>query len=52
MKVTEYFKIKMKAKYFSDTDTMLIQFSDREIGETYDLNHCTGHFLGYNSITI
>jgi uncharacterized protein YuzE len=28
----------MKAKYFSDTDTMLLQFSDREIDETYDLN--------------
>lgn len=28
----------MKAKHFSDTDTMLLQFSDREIDETYDLN--------------
>lgn len=28
----------MKAKYFSDTDTMLIQFSDREIEDTFDLN--------------
>ena len=28
----------MKAKYFSDTDTMLLQFSDRKIDETYDLN--------------
>ena len=28
----------MKAKYFKDTDTFLIQFSDSEIVETYDLN--------------
>lgn len=28
----------MKAKYFPDTDTLLIQFSDTEIAETYDLN--------------
>jgi uncharacterized protein YuzE len=28
----------MKAKYFSDTDTMLIQFGNTEIAETYDLN--------------
>ena len=28
----------MQAKYFSDTDTLLLQFSDREIVETYDLN--------------
>lgn len=27
----------MKAKYFPDTDTLLIQFSDTEIAETYDL---------------
>jgi uncharacterized protein YuzE len=28
----------MQAKYFSDTDTLLLQFNDREIVETYDLN--------------
>lgn len=28
----------MKAKYFPDTDTLLLQFSDAEIAETYDLN--------------
>ncbi len=28
----------MKTKYFPDTDTLLIQFSDTEIAETYDLN--------------
>ena len=28
----------MKAKYFPDTDTLLIQFSNEEIAETYDLN--------------
>jgi uncharacterized protein YuzE len=28
----------MKAKYFSDTDTLLIEFNDKEIAETYDLN--------------
>ncbi len=28
----------MKAKYFSSTDTLLLQFSDEEITETYDLN--------------
>ena len=28
----------MKAKYFKDTDTLLITFSDHEIAETYDLN--------------
>ena len=28
----------MKAKYFPDTDTFLIQFSNSEIAETYDLN--------------
>jgi uncharacterized protein YuzE len=28
----------MLAKYFPDTDTLLLQFSDREIVETYDLN--------------
>jgi len=28
----------MKAKYFPDTDTFLIQFSNAEIAETYDLN--------------
>ncbi|GEM_PF-5916142 len=27
----------MKAKYFYDTDTLLLQFSDAEIAETYDL---------------
>ena len=28
----------MLAKYFPDTDALLLQFSDREIAETYDLN--------------
>jgi uncharacterized protein YuzE len=28
----------MKAKYFSDTDTLLLEFSDGEISETYDIN--------------
>lgn len=28
----------MKTKYFSDTDTLLLEFSDAEIAETYDLN--------------
>jgi uncharacterized protein YuzE len=28
----------MQAKYFSDTDTLLLQFNDRQIVETYDLN--------------
>ena len=28
----------MRAKYFADTDTLLLQFNDREIAETYDLN--------------
>ena len=28
----------MKAKYFSDTDTLLLEFSDGEIAETFDIN--------------
>jgi uncharacterized protein YuzE len=28
----------MKAKYFSDTDTLMLTFSNNEITETYDLN--------------
>ena len=28
----------MRVKYFPDTDTLLLQFSDREIVETYDVN--------------
>lgn len=28
----------MKIKYFSDTDTLLINFTDKEIVETRDLN--------------
>ncbi len=28
----------MQARYFSDTDTLLLQFNDRQIVETYDLN--------------
>ena len=28
----------MLAKYFSDTDTLLLQFNNREIVDTYDLN--------------
>ncbi len=28
----------MKAKYFSDTDTLLLTFSKHDITETYDLN--------------
>lgn len=28
----------MQAKYFPDTDTLLLQFNDREIAETRDVN--------------
>lgn len=28
----------MQAKYFADTDTLLLVFSDHEIAETYDVN--------------
>jgi uncharacterized protein YuzE len=28
----------MQARYFSDTDTLLLQFNDHQIVETYDLN--------------
>ena len=28
----------MQAKYFSGTDTLLVQFSKHDIAETYDLN--------------
>ena len=28
----------MKVKYFPDTDTLLVSFSDRHIAETRDLN--------------
>ena len=28
----------MKAKYFRDTDTLLLTFSNQDIVETYDLN--------------
>ncbi len=28
----------MKAKYFADTDTLLLTFSDQPVVETYDLN--------------
>lgn len=28
----------MQAKYFADTDTLLIQFSKNDIVETYDIN--------------
>jgi uncharacterized protein YuzE len=28
----------MKVKYFSDTDTLLVDFSDRKVVETRDLN--------------
>lgn len=28
----------MQAKYFSDTDTLMLTFSDHKITETYDLN--------------
>ena len=28
----------MQAKYFSDTDTLMLQFSKQDIVETYDLN--------------
>ena len=28
----------MKVKYFPDTDTLLVSFSDRKIAETRDLN--------------
>jgi uncharacterized protein YuzE len=28
----------MHAKYFNDTDTLLINFSDHQVADTYDLN--------------
>jgi len=28
----------MKARYFPDTDTLLLNFNEEEIAETYDLN--------------
>ena len=28
----------MQAKYFSDTDTLMLTFSNHDITETYDLN--------------
>ena len=28
----------MQAKYFSDTDTLMLTFSKHDIAETYDLN--------------
>jgi len=28
----------MKIKYFSDTDTALVEFSDREVAETREIN--------------
>ena len=28
----------MKIKYFSDTDTAMVEFSDREVAETKDIN--------------
>ena len=28
----------MKAKYFRDTDTLLLQFSNEKVIDTYDLN--------------
>jgi uncharacterized protein YuzE len=28
----------MKARYFTDTDTMLLEFSNSPVTETYDLN--------------
>jgi uncharacterized protein YuzE len=31
----------MKIKYFSDTDTLLVEFSDRKIADTRDLNENT-----------
>jgi uncharacterized protein YuzE len=31
----------MKIKYFSDTDTLLVEFSDRAITDTRDLNENT-----------
>jgi uncharacterized protein YuzE len=31
----------MKVRYFKDTDTLLIQFSDEEVVETRDLNEDT-----------
>jgi len=31
-------KNKMKIKYFSDTDTALVEFSDRKVAETKEIN--------------
>ena len=46
----------MQAKYFPDTDTLLLQFNDREIVETYDLNEDVlvevDHERGIVSMTI
>jgi len=28
----------MQAKYFADTDTLLLEFSQHDIAETYDVN--------------
>jgi uncharacterized protein YuzE len=28
----------MQARYFADTDTLLLQFSEQTIADTYDLN--------------
>lgn len=28
----------MQAKYFNDTDTLLINFSNKRVADTYDLN--------------
>ncbi len=39
MEFTHYFlRWKMKVKYFPDTDTLLVNFSDKKISETRDLN--------------
>ena len=31
----------MKVRYFPDTDTLLVDFSDRKVAETRDLNENT-----------
>jgi uncharacterized protein YuzE len=36
--IEDFGRKKMKVKYFPDTDTLLVNFSDKKIEETRDLN--------------
>jgi hypothetical protein len=40
----------MQAKYFNDTDTLLIKFSDHAIANTYDLNEIVNYEHSYNKL--